>query len=358
MSNALEVNELSIHYGGFQALRSVSFRIEPRSVAALVGPSGCGKTSLLRAIAGFETPSAGSITIGGEVVSDPGRWIAPEKRRVGMVFQQGALFPHLTALRNVLYGLKGFADAEERAHRALELVAMGPRRGHFPNQLSGGEQQRVALARALAPEPRLILLDEPFASLDASLRHRLRGEVRAILDQAGATGLLVTHDQEEALSTAENVAVMMDGRILQSGPPEEIYLRPASLEVADFFGGGQLFDCRIEDGIAQTVFGQIPCSGLEGEGQLLVRPEDFALSSDPVNGSGVFLQGRVRRRDFLGHDLVDEVLLEDGRTIRIRVLATDRFQVGEIVRVGLRPKTFHAFPGRSQGRNRTTSDQR
>ena len=358
MSTALEVHELSICYGSFQVLHSVSLQIEPRSITALVGPSGCGKTSLLRAIAGFEVPSAGSISIGGEPVAGPGRWTEPEKRRVGMVFQQGALFPHLTALRNVLYGLKGFPDASERAHRALELVAMGHRRGHFPSQLSGGEQQRVALARALAPEPRLILLDEPFASLDAALRHRLRGEVRTILDEAGATGLLVTHDQEEALSMADQVVMMTAGRILQCGPPEEVYLRPSSLDVAEFFGGGQLFDCRIENGIACTPFGPIACRGAEGDGQLLVRAEDFSLSPIREQEPGSFLRGQVRRREFLGHDLVDEILLENGLSIRARVLATESFRVGDLVRVGLRPKTFHAFPRQAQGRKRATSDHR
>lgn len=343
MSLALELRDLQISYGDFGAVHGVDLDLEFGALTALVGPSGCGKTSLLRAIAGFETPVGGTVRAGGEILAGPGCWVAPEKRRIGMVFQQGALFPHLTVLQNVLYGLGRRGDREDRAHDALRRVRMEHRSERFPDELSGGEQQRVALARALAPDPRLVLLDEPFANLDATLRQELREEVRSILHDTGATVLLVTHDQEEALSMAEVVAVMMGGEILQVGSPDEIYHRPADLKVARFIGDSQLIPCQVDAGVARSVLGEVSCLGEDGPGRLLVRPEDLALRLAPHGPEGT-ATGHITSRSFYGHDLIDHVDLGNGSVLKVRVFSSDCFQVGDAVHVELRKKTFRAFP--------------
>ncbi|NNL65910.1 MAG: ABC transporter ATP-binding protein, partial [Myxococcales bacterium] len=207
----LEIRALSIDYGDVAAVRRAALSLAEGRIGALLGPSGCGKTSLLRAIAGFERPTAGTIRLAGRTVSGDGVWVEPQHRQVGMVFQNGALFPHLTVEGNVRYGVGRGPDAKSRARRVLAQVGLAGLEDRFPDQLSGGQQQRVALARALAPRPQIILLDEPFASLDASLRERVRQEVRRVLEATAITAILVTHDQQEALSFADEVAVMIDG---------------------------------------------------------------------------------------------------------------------------------------------------
>jgi len=379
----VEVRGLTVRYGDRVAVDGVDLAVAGGGVTALLGPSGCGKTSLLRAIAGFEAPAAGEVAIAGRVVAGPGRWLPPEKRRVAMVFQEGALFPHLTVRGNVLYGLPrrrlfgrgGFLGRAlrrdgslgralrrdgslgralrrdgrrraERARAALELVGMADLAGRYPDQLSGGQQQRVALARALAPEPSLVLLDEPFANLDATLRQRVRAEVRAILQAAGATAVLVTHDQEEALSVADTVAVMERGRILQVGPPEEVYRRPASAAVARFIGDGQLVDCVVERGVARSVFGRAPAAAADGPGLLLVRPEDLTVMPECFYDGHEGVAGEVVRRTFYGHDLVDEVRLlgDGGESVRVRCLAGPGHAPGEKVRLVLRHRELPVFP--------------
>lgn len=341
----IELRQLEVRYGAHRALRGVELDVERGGLTALVGPSGCGKTSLLRAIAGFEVPTAGSIRLAGEWVAGPRAWVEPERRRVGMVFQQGALFPHMTVGQNVLYGLASSAKRQERALEALELVGMANRRDRFPDQLSGGEQQRVALARALAPRPRLILLDEPFASLDAMLRRRLREEMRTILQAEKITAILVTHDQEEALSIADTVAVMIDGEILQCGSPPEIYQRPAELAVARFIGDGQLLACEVSAGLARSVLGEIPCATLEGEGWMLVHPEDIQLL--PAD-SPIGRPGRLLRRNFFGHDQLDEVQLDDGTVLKVRVLSSEGYGVAEKVKAQLKERDFSIYSADSE----------
>ncbi len=358
----VELRGLTVRYGDRVAVDAVDLAVGGGGITALLGPSGCGKTSLLRAIAGFEAPAAGEVAIAGRRVAGPGVWVPPERRRVAMVFQEGALFPHLTVRGNVLYGLprpgwrdrwgrRGGGRSEERARAALELVGMADLAGRYPDQLSGGQQQRVALARALAPEPSLVLLDEPFANLDATLRQRVRAEVRAILGAAGATAVLVTHDQEEALSVADTVAVMDHGRILQVGPPEAVYRRPSSAEVARFVGDGQLVDCTVEAGVARSVFGRAPVAGspdgpFEGAGLLLVRPEDLAVMPECWYDGQEGLPGEVVGRTFYGHDLVDEVRLAGGgEVVRVRCLAGPGHSVGERVRVVLRHRELPVFRG-------------
>ena len=353
----VEVRGLTVRYdGGTVAVDGVDLTVPAGGITALVGSSGCGKTSLLRAIAGFEEPVAGEVWVAGRCVSkhpvsrhEAGRrrarrseWVKPEKRRIAMVFQEGALFPHLTVEGNVAYGLSGDAVAKrQRVAEVLELVGLPELADRYPDELSGGQQQRVALARALAPEPRLVLLDEPFANLDAALREHLREEVRRILAAAGATAVLVTHDQAEALSVADTVAVMERGRILQVGGPEEVYHGPTSPSVARFLGEGQMVPCRIEAGTLTCVFGDLPTDAADGEARLLVRPEDLAMMPEGYQHGPL---GEVVRRRFFGHDLIDEVAVDGvADPIWVRLLSSVPHPVGSRVRLVLRPKSFQLF---------------
>ncbi len=338
---AVETRGLTVRYGELAAVVAVDLRVERASLTALVGPSGCGKTTLLRAIAGFEPPAEGWIEIAGRRVAEPSGWLAPERRRVTMVFQDGALFPHLTVWRNVLYGAGRGAAGEARARRALGLVGLEQLAGRYPDELSGGQQQRVALARALAPKPRLVLLDEPFAALDATLRQRLRAEVRSVLAAAGATALLVTHDQQEALSMADRVAVMRGGRILQAGTPERVYRQPASAAVAEVLGAGTLLAVTVAAGRLRGPLGEAPCSAPDGPGRMLLRPEDLKLLP---SGSADGVEARVIDRRFFGHDVLELVELASGERLEVRVAAERLAELGEPVRLALRDGPFTVFP--------------
>ncbi len=337
----LEVRGLVVRFGEVGAVDGLDLEIERGLTTAIVGASGCGKTTLLRAIAGFEVPAAGTIRLEGLEVAGPASWVAPEKRQVGMVFQEGALFPHLTVAENLRYGVRRGGDGEERAVAALELVGLTALARRYPDELSGGQQQRVALARALAPSPRLVLLDEPFAGLDATLRERVRDEVRAILHEAGITSILVTHDQQEALSVADRVAVMSHGRILQVGAPEDLYHRPACVEVARFIGEGQLVPCRVSGGRVTSVFGSAPCDSPDGQGFVFLRPEDFYILP---SGGEKGVPGRVVERRFFGHDVLDRIELASGEAFEVRILSSATAPVGTPVRVALRPRKFQVFP--------------
>lgn len=337
---AIDIRELVVQRGDVVAVDGLSLEIVAAGITSIVGPSGCGKTTLLRAIAGFEEPLAGSIEIGGECVATSERWVAPERRRVGMVFQEGALFPHLDVEANVRYGVRKLPGAEARVAQCLELVGLADLRRRMPDELSGGQQQRVALARALAPEPRVVLLDEPFASLDAALKERVRDEVRRILLRAGVTVVLVTHDQEEALSMGARVAVMDRGRILQVGTPEEVYRRPETPRVADFIGEGCLVPCTVEEGRFVSAFGAGRCEAGTGVGRLLLRPEDLLLQPP---GSSEGIPARIVARRFYGHDVLDRIRLESGEEADIRSLSPPLEAVESRVRVTLRDGLFWVF---------------
>ena len=347
---ALEIDELEVRYGATVAVDSVSLRVRSHEITALVGPSGCGKTSLLRAVAGFETPTRGTVRIDGQLVAGNGSCVAPEHRQVGMVFQEGALFPHLNVRDNVRYGVQRRADGEDRAAAAVELVGLQELLDRYPQELSGGQQQLVALARALAPAPKLVLLDEPFANLDASLRSRLRDEVRAILGAARMTAVLVTHDQDEALSIGDRLAVMSRGRLLQAGLPREVYDDPASVEVAEFIGSGQLFDGTVANGNLQTVFGKLRTGAPDGPARLLLRAEDLRVLPETA-AEGV--PGRVVRRRFHGHDQLHEVVLGDGRRVQVRRLTSEAGSEAR-VRLVLRPKTYRVFSAIGGGSHRAS----
>jgi iron(III) transport system ATP-binding protein len=329
-ATALRIAGLAKRYGAVEAVAGLDLEVDRGSLCALLGPSGCGKTTTLRLIAGLERPDRGQISIGEQVVCGGGAFVPPEKRRIGMVFQDYALFPHLDVAGNVAYGL-GRGGDRERVGEVLELVGLGGLGGRPVHELSGGQQQRVALARALAPTPELVLLDEPFSNLDAGLRERLRDEVADILREAGVTALFVTHDQAEALSIAETVGVMRDGRLEQVGTPEEIYSRPASRWLASFVGEIEVVPGRAEDGRVNFELGSLPAEGgVEGDVDVLIRPESVAIGiSGPQNAA----EAEVVGRRFYGHDQLVELRLASGRMVRSRRLGFPSWHPGDRVRV-------------------------
>jgi iron(III) transport system ATP-binding protein len=324
-------------FGDAEVLCSVDLDVPAGSMVALLGPSGCGKTTLLRILSGLEVPDEGEVRIGDDVVVGSGTFVAPERRRVGMVFQDWALFPHLTVERNVAYGLPRTERRGARVHQALAMVGLDGMGDRLPGTLSGGQQQRVALARAIAPQPSVLLLDEPFSNLDTALRVQVRTEVHELLVELGITTVFVTHDQDEAFVLGDQVAVMNEGRIVQQATPAELYRRPASPWVATFVGDANLLpgtvDPRSAGGAlrAATALGPIPVA--EGPGlappsgpvEVLVRPEELEL----VAGS----TAQVELVEFYGHDTV--YLVRDGDTVlRVRAGSSPRF--GRADRVDVR----------------------
>ena len=347
MSSGVRLRGVTRRFGDVVAVDSVDLDIEQGELVALLGPSGCGKTTTLRLIAGFEAPDAGDVRIGEQDAAGPGRWVAPERRRVGMVFQQLALFPHLDVAANVAYGLRGTKGAKAaRVEALLDLVGLQGYGGRYPDELSGGQAQRVALARALAPEPDVVLLDEPFSSLDVSLRADVRREVRTILAAAGATALLVTHDQDEALAFGDRVAVMLAGRLAQMGSPEEVYRRPATPAVAEFLGDANLLPGEVRAGRLETVLGSLPLvAGAERDGPAwgLVRPEDLDLEEASEG------EATVADVEYYGHDQLVTVALESGTLLRARLHARRRFPEGSTVRLRVGGLGIVAFPAADGG---------
>lgn len=276
--------EVARYFGPVRAVDGATLTLRRGQMTVLIGPSGCGKTTLLRLIAGFEVPDRGRVEIGGVTVAQPGRAVPPERRGVGVVFQDYALFPHLTVAENVAFGLPRGPEGARRAAWWLRRVGLEGLESRYPHELSGGQQQRVALARALAPRPRLLLLDEPFASLDAALRVRLRREVRQIVVEEGVAALLVTHDPAEALSMADVVAVMVSGRILQVGPPEVVYNQPLTPGIAALLGEVNLVPGVVRGRVADTPIGPVPLRAGPASGRVLVmlRPEWLACIPDPT----------------------------------------------------------------------------
>jgi iron(III) transport system ATP-binding protein len=300
MSSQLELVEVTINYGDFVAVKGINLELESGQIGCLLGPSGCGKTSLLRAIAGFEPVASGNITLHGQVISAPGKLLPPEQRRVGMVFQDFALFPHLDISRNIGFGLKGMSRAERRRRIAemLELVGLQDSARTYPHELSGGQQQRIALARALAPSPDILLLDEPFSNLDSELREQLASEVRELLKRNGVTAVLVTHDQHEAFAMADHITLLREGKIAQSDSAYRLYHEPSNPFVASFIGLGSLIRVRVDaSGELDNGLGHIRDIGTtevpNGELQLLVRPEDIRYS--PQGATRLSVAGRTFR---------------------------------------------------------------
>lgn len=347
MANKLEVKDLAAAPGGKPVLADVSFRLAQGSVSCLMGPSGCGKTTLLRAIAGFEQPLAGEIRINSICYSSATTLTPVERRNVGMVFQDFALFPHLTARGNIAFGLQRWASSSRsaRAEEVLKLLELRDFQDQYPHQLSGGQQQRVAIGRALAPRPEILLLDEPFSNMDVELREQLARELRKILKQEGMTALLVTHNQLEAFAIADEIGIIQDGRLLQWGSAFELYHRPASPAVADFIGAGAFIAGAARDGFAvETELGVIRGDREHGFAagepvSVLLRPDDV------VHDAASDLTAIVQDKAFRGAQFLYTLSLPGGA--RLLSLAPSRYDysLGEAMNIRLEVDHLVAFRG-------------
>jgi iron(III) transport system ATP-binding protein len=347
---------LSKRFGRVTAVESLDLDVMPGELLALLGPSGCGKTTALRLVAGFERPDAGRIELAGVEVAG-GRFVPPERRRVGVVFQDFALFPHLTVAANLGYGIpRDRARRRARVAEMLALIGLADAADRYPQELSGGQQQRVALGRALAPEPALVLLDEPFSNLDAALRVRMRAEVRGILEAAGATAVFVTHDQEEALSLADRIAVMRAGRVLQVDAPGDLYARPVDPFVAAFVGDADVLAGTFDGDVLTTALGDlVPAPGARpgpvspGPVSVVLRPEQVRVWLD---GAG---SGTVRRVEYFGHDQLVEVDLRRGERVRSRLGSTRVLVPGDRVSLAVAGEVL-TFPAASARRGASPAD--
>ncbi|MBL8259097.1 MAG: ABC transporter ATP-binding protein [Candidatus Competibacteraceae bacterium] len=341
MTPFLELNEIDIAYPPRRVIENLSLRMEETGIGCLLGPSGCGKTTLLRAIAGFEPVQRGSIRLEGLELSHSGRTLPPERRRIGMMFQDLALFPHLTLADNIAFGLRAWkaGERQSRVRDLLRLVGLEDYAKRYPHQISGGQQQRVALARALAPRPRLLLLDEPFSSLDVTLREGLAREIRAILLREGIGGLLVSHDQFEAFAFADEIGVLHRGRLLQWDSAYNLYHRPADRFVAGFIGQGVLLAGRMGEGSRVcTELGDIDgvplADGAPGDPvEVLVRPDD--VSHDDASP----LTAEVVERAFRGADFLYTLKLPSGA--RLLCLAPSHHDHAPGERIGIRLEIDH-----------------
>ena len=332
----LEVNNVSLGYGDNTVVRDVSLRLAQGEIGCLLGPSGCGKTTLLRAIGGFEPVRAGSIEVHGDVVSEPGQHLAPQDRDIGMVFQDHALFPHLNVAGNVAFGLHQLpaAQRQSRVQEMLELVGLQGMGQRWPYELSGGQQQRVALARALAPQPSLLLMDEPFSSLDTSMREAIAREVRAILKRAKATALMVTHDQNEAFAMADNVGVMAAGQLMQWGSAVQVYCQPTTRKVAQFVGEGTLFEAKPAlHGTWKTALGTLPANHphiIDTQGtHVLLRPEHVRISAEGTPAT-------VLESAFRGSHFLYTLALEDAAHVMAMGPVHTPYAPGKKVQLSLR----------------------
>ena len=330
----LELNSLSCGYENAVITERLNFQLQSGEIACLLGPSGCGKTTVLRAIAGFNPVLAGSILQNGQAISTVGSTLPPEQRSIGVVFQDYALFPHLSVYDNIAFGLQKHSGAAKRQAVAelLKLVELPDISARFPHELSGGQQQRVALARALAPNPNLLLMDEPFSNLDTDLRRQLALEVRAILKDQGIASIMVTHDQEEAFAISDKLGILAQGELQQWGSPTELYYQPVNPLVAGFVGKGELFDgeCLNETSV-HTELGTLefaePFGAESGKRlSLFIRPADIRPSMD--KGS---IMATVEQKEFLGHSVVYHLLLPSGRRIESEIFEPLMFEVGSQV---------------------------
>jgi iron(III) transport system ATP-binding protein len=348
----IDVKEISKNYEQIRAVKSCELRVASGEILALLGPSGSGKTTLLRLIAGFERPDAGRILIAGSTVVDMTRalWVPAEDRGVGMVFQDYALFPHLTVAQNVRFGLRNSSRTERQARvkELLRLTELQECAERYPHELSGGQQQRVALARALAPRPRVILLDEPFNGLDPELRPQMRREVARILRHLGTAAILVTHDQEEALGMADQVAVIRNGELQQVGTPEDIYYSPTTAFVANFVGHADFIPGLVSGSIIETEIGVFPCPSELPSGPVKVMIRHEAVNSKP---GGVL--ATVEEREFLGGEILYRLRLPSGATIHLEQRRPAHWPVGHQVPVEVHLPNVVVFPASPSASGRT-----
>lgn len=346
MALLLELRDVSHAYENRQVLAKIGFKVEKGMIACLLGSSGCGKTTVLRCIAGFEPVSGGEVLLNGQVMSSRGHTIAAERRRIGMVFQDYALFPHLTVARNIAFGLhqQGAGKRGARVAELLEIVGLEQVSDQYPHELSGGQQQRVALARALAPRPDLLLLDEPFSNLDVEMRERLSIEVRDILKQQNSTAILVTHDQHEAFNIADEIGLMDEGRIAQWDTPYKLYHEPATRYVADFIGQGMFLSgivvdanrIKLELGTLQgNLAGSMPSGTMV---DVLLRPDDI------LHDDASPLQAQVLHKAFRGAEFLYTLQLPEGGRVMSLVPSHHDHAIGE--KIGIRLEVDHlvAFP--------------
>ncbi|MDO9286927.1 MAG: ABC transporter ATP-binding protein [Aquabacterium sp.] len=350
----LQLDRIAVAYGKRNVVENFSMSLARGTVGCLLGPSGCGKTTVLRAIAGFEPVTAGEVRLDGVLVSSVQGQLPPEQRRIGMVFQDHALFPHLSVAANVAFGLRGQPDADQRVQQMLETVGLGGTGKRYPHELSGGQQQRVALARALAPSPRLLLLDEPFSNLDIELRERLGGELRLLLKAAGTTALLVTHDQHEAFAIADEIGIMAGGRIQQWASAYDLYHQPANRFVADFVGQGAFLPgtvqrghhIRVELGVLEspepircTEHGDLCDAGCGVD--VLLRPDDV------VHDDASPVTAEVLAKAFRGAEFLYTLKLASGQTVLSLVPSHHNHAIGE--RIGIRLQVDHVVAYKREG---------
>lgn len=329
----IELKNINKVFGTQSVVKDLSLYVQEGQILTLLGASGCGKTTTLRLIAGIQEPDSGEILLNGRVVTGKGIHIPPEQRRVGMVFQDYALFPHLNVFDNVAFGVKGDKIAKKkRVHDLLELVGLMGFEAQMPYLLSGGQQQRVALARALAPQPDILLLDEPFSNLDTALRRQVRTEVRDILRAHGTTTVFVTHDQEEALSLSDRIAIMLGGKLQQVGSPEQLYNLPSTPQIAEFMGEANFLPAEADGTRAQSPLGEVRLLGaMMGRVQLLVRPERIHIEAQ--GGAGA--EAVVRWREYYGRNQRIGVTLNDGTGLIISTDTQSQYNVGDRVRVSV-----------------------
>ncbi|MGD9016659.1 MAG: ABC transporter ATP-binding protein [Desulfobacterales bacterium] len=342
-TTVLKVENVRKTYGKSVVLNGLSFGLEEGAIGCLLGPSGCGKTTALRAVAGFEPIQGGRIRIGSDIVSSPGTHVPPERRRIGMVFQDYALFPHLTVRQNVAFGLRNKNATRPRVDELLEMVGLEGIADQFPHELSGGQQQRTALARALAPNPRLLLMDEPFSNLDVTLRERLSIDVRDVLRRRGTTAVLVTHNQHEAFAMADHIGIMDAGGILQWDTAYQLYHRPQSPAVASFVGEGVLIDGQVvSDGRVRTGLGLLegrftyPCSN-GCPAKVLIRPEDVAHDDDSPH------QAEILQKHFRGPSILYMLKLSSGERVLSIVPSHHDHRIGDSIGIRTRVEEIVLF---------------
>lgn len=343
----LQVDRIAKQFAAdtLRVVDEVSFQLAPGEILGLLGPSGCGKTTLLRMIAGFEQPTTGTITLGGDMVASASRLLPPEKRNTGMVFQDYALFPHLNIAKNIAFGLNkrrlNKKQIKQRIDEVLTLIGLEGLEKRYPHQLSGGQQQRVALARALAPQPALILLDEPLSNLDVQVRVRLRHEIRQILKATGITAIFVTHDQEEALAICDRIGVMSQGKIEQLGTPEAIYTRPASRFVAEFVTQANFIPAQRQGQLLITEIGVWELTSSQetvSQGDLMVRQEDISLKADDT------AKVVISDRQFLGREYRYCLQTPSGGQIHARTTLHTQLEVGTKVQLAIASQSAQIFP--------------
>ena len=355
MQPRLDVRNITRAFGGRPVVSDVSLTVHPGQVTCLLGPSGCGKSTTLRIIAGVDWPDSGEIRIDGRVIAGPGTWVPPEARGTGLMFQDFALFPHLSVFDNVAFGLSGTRTEKRlRVRELLEKVGLVRYEASFPHELSGGEQQRVALARALAPRPRIMLMDEPFSGLDNRLRDGIRDETLSILKDEETAVLLVTHEPEEAMRMADEIALMRQGRIVQHGAPYNVYNAPVDREAAAFFSDINVIRGKVQGLLTETAFGKFMAPGQPdgAEVEIVIRPQHLRIDFDrggqgpaPTPEHGVWARGRVERARFIGKESLVEFRMEfDGSALSATVPSVFLPKPGTPLWISIRRDRCFVFP--------------